>query len=61
MLADEGIKAEGGKFWSDDGQASLAAVPLRPVHRIVINGGCGLLEAAAIPIGRLEKENRTPL
>ncbi|MEA2588990.1 MAG: transposase [Actinomycetota bacterium] len=58
MLADEGLKAEGQKLWTEEGQAWLAGVELRPVHREIVDDCCGLLDALAIPIARVEAEIR---
>jgi transposase len=56
VLADEGLKADGETLWSDKGQAWLATVSLRPMHRSVVDDCCGLLDAVAIPIARLEAD-----
>lgn len=39
---------------SDEGQRWLAAVSVREMHRLVIDDCCGMLDAVAIPIGRLK-------
>jgi len=36
VLADEGLKVEGEKLWSDEGQQWLAGVSVRDMHRLVI-------------------------
>ncbi|HLI56021.1 MAG TPA: IS110 family transposase [Actinomycetota bacterium] len=56
VLADEGLKAEGEKLWSDQGRSWLAAVALRPAHRQVVDDCCELLEAVAVPIARLDQQ-----
>src|SRR2546423_12924594 len=58
MLADEGLKVEGEKLWSDEGQQWLAGVSVRDMHRLVIDDCCGMLDALEIPIGRLETDIR---
>jgi transposase len=58
VLADEGLKAEGQKLWTAEGEAWLARVTVRPVHREIVDDCCGLLDALAIPIGRIEGEIR---
>ena len=58
VLADEGLKVEGEKLWSDEGQQWLAGVSVRDMHRLVIDDCCGMLDALAIPIGRLETDIR---
>src|SRR3989442_4686237 len=54
VLADEGLKAEGEALWSDIGHQWLVRVPLRVKHREIVDDCCGMLDALAIPIGRLE-------
>jgi len=56
VLADEGLKAEGEALWSDIGHQWLVRVPLRVKHREIVDDCCGMLDALAIPIGRLEAE-----
>ena len=58
VLADEGLKVEGEKLWTDEGESWLARVALRPVHREIVDDCCGVLDALAIPIRRLEAEIR---
>src|SRR5437016_3980022 len=54
VLADEGLKTEGKKLWSDEGQQWLAAARVRDMHRLVVDDCCGMLDALAIAIKRLE-------
>src|SRR6266568_845215 len=56
VLADEGLKVEGEKLWSDKGQTWLARAKLRGMHRDVVDDCLGLLDAVAIPIARLEAD-----
>jgi transposase len=58
VLADEGLKAEGEKLWSEAGQEWLAAVALADMHRAIVDDCCGLLDALSVPIARLEAEIR---
>lgn len=57
QLADEGVKAD-DTIWTLQGQLWLATVPLRPMHREIVDDCCGLLDAVAIPISRLEAQIR---
>jgi transposase len=55
VLADRGIP-ERSSLWTAPGQAWLQALPLPPVPREVVDDCCGLLDALATPIARLERE-----
>jgi transposase len=55
VLADQGI-AERSSLWTAPGRGWLADLALPPIPRAIIQDCCGLLDALAIPIGRLEGE-----
>ncbi|HEV8648374.1 MAG TPA: IS110 family transposase [Actinomycetes bacterium] len=55
VLADRGIGEDRG-LWTGPGRAWLAALELPPTPRAIIEDCCGLLDALATPIGRLERE-----
>jgi transposase len=55
VLADRGI-GEDQSLWTGPGRAWLAGLELPPVPRAIIDDCCGLLDALATPIGRLERE-----
>jgi transposase len=55
VLADRGIGEDRG-LWTGPGRAWLAGLALPPVPREVVDDGCGLLDALATPIARLERE-----
>jgi transposase len=55
VLADRGI-AERSSLWTAPGRGWLADLALPPIPRAIIQDCCGLLDALAIPIGRLEGE-----
>jgi hypothetical protein len=55
VLADRGI-AERSGLWTAPGRGWLADLALPPIPRATIQDCCGLLDALAIPIGRLEGE-----
>jgi transposase len=54
-LADRGIDQDRG-LWTGPGRAWLADLELPPIPRGIIQDCCGLLDALATPIGRLERE-----
>jgi transposase len=58
VLADEGLKVEAESLWTQEGGVWLASVAMRPMHREIVDDCCGLLDALAIPIGRLEAQIR---
>jgi transposase len=58
VLADRGI-GEDRILWTGPGRAWLAALELPPIPRGIIQDCCGLLDALATPIGRLEREIAT--
>jgi transposase len=58
VLADEGLKVEGEKLWSDEGQQWLAEVSVRDMHRLVVDDCWAMLDALAIPIKRMEADIR---
>jgi transposase len=55
VLADRGIGEDRG-LWTGPGRAWLAALELPPIPRAIIEDCCGLLDALATPIARLERE-----
>ena len=55
VLADRGIAQDRGR-WTGPGWAWLAGLALPPVPREVVDDCCGLLDALATPIARLERE-----
>jgi len=55
VLADRGIP-EPSSLWTGPGRAWLAGLELPPIPRAIINDCCGLLDALATPITRLEGE-----
>jgi transposase len=55
VLADRGIP-ERPSLWTGPGRAWLQALPLPPIPREVVDDCCGLLDALATPIARLERE-----
>jgi hypothetical protein len=55
VLADRGI-GEDQILWTGPGRAWLASLELPPIPRAIIQDCCGLLDALAAPIGRLERQ-----
>jgi transposase len=55
VLADRGIPARSG-LWAAPGRAWLEALDLPPTPRAIIDDCCGVLDALAGPITRLERE-----
>jgi transposase len=55
VLADRGIGEDRG-LWTGPGRAWLAALELPPTPRAIIEDCCGLLDALAAPIARLERQ-----
>jgi transposase len=55
VLADRGIGEDRG-LWTGSGRAWLADLELPPIPRGIIEDCCGLLDALATPIARLERE-----
>jgi transposase len=55
VLADRGI-GEDQSLWTGPGRAWLADLELPPIPRAIIEDCCGLLDALATPIARLERE-----
>jgi Transposase IS116/IS110/IS902 family len=55
VLADRGIGEDRG-LWTGPGRAWLADLELPPIPRAIIDDCCGLLDALATPIARLERE-----
>ena len=55
VLADRGI-GEDRILWTRPGRAWLADLELPPTPRAIVEDCCGLLDALATPIGRLERE-----
>jgi transposase len=55
VLADRGIGEDRG-LWTGPGRAWLADLELPPIPRAIVEDCCGLLDALATPIGRLERE-----
>jgi transposase len=58
VLADRGIREDRG-LWTGPGRAWLASLVLPPTPRGSIQDCCGLLDALATPIARLEREIAT--
>jgi transposase len=58
VLADRGI-SEDRILWTGPGRTWLAALELPPNSRAIVEDCCGLLDALAVPIGRLEREIAT--
>jgi transposase len=55
VLADRGI-GEDRILWTGSGRAWLATLNLSPSPPMVVEDCCGLLDALATPIARLERE-----
>jgi transposase len=55
VLADRGVR-EDQSLWTGPGRAWLAGLGLPPTPRGIIEDCCGLLDALATPIVRLERE-----
>jgi transposase len=55
VLADRGITPP-SSLWTAPGRTWLAALDLPPIPRAIIQDCCGLLDALATPIARLERE-----
>jgi transposase len=55
VLADRGIP-ERSSLWTGPGRAWLADLELPPIPGAIIEDCCGLLDALATPIGRLDQE-----
>ena len=55
VLADRGI-GEDQILWTGSGRAWLAGLELPPIPRAIVEDCCGLLDALATPIARLERE-----
>jgi transposase len=55
VLADRGIPAR-SSVWAAPGRAWLEALDLPPIPRAIIDDCCGVLDALASPIARLERE-----
>src|SRR5512133_898769 len=55
VLADRGI-SERSSLWTAPGRAWLASLELPPTPRAIIQDCCGLLDALATPVARLEGE-----
>jgi transposase len=55
VLADRGIP-ERSSLWTGPGRAWLAGLALPPTQRAIVEDCCGLLDALATPIARLERE-----
>jgi hypothetical protein len=58
VLADRGIQDHSG-LWTAPGRAWLADLQLPATPRGIIEDCCGLVDALATPIGRLEREIAT--
>jgi transposase len=54
-LADRGI-GEDRILWTGPGRAWLAGLALPPIPRAIVEDCCGLLDALAAPIARLERQ-----
>jgi transposase len=57
VLADRGISPP-SSLWAAPGRAWLAGLALPPTPRAIIEDCCGVLDALATPIARLEREIR---
>jgi Transposase IS116/IS110/IS902 family len=55
VLADRGIGQDRG-LWTGPGRAWLASLELPPTARAIVEDCCGLLDALATPIARLERQ-----
>jgi transposase len=55
VLAGRGIAEDRG-LWTGPGRAWLAGLELPATPRVIIQDCCGLLDALATPIGRLDRE-----
>jgi transposase len=55
VLADRGIGEDRG-LWTGPGRAWLGDLELPPTPRAIVADCCGLLDALATPIGRLERQ-----
>jgi transposase len=55
VLADRGIREDRG-LWTGTGRVWLAGLELPPIPGAIIQDCCGLLDALATPIARLERE-----
>jgi transposase len=55
VLADRGI-GEDQILWTGPGRAWLASLELPAIPRAILQDSCGLLDALAPPIGRLERQ-----
>jgi transposase len=55
VLADRGISEDRG-LWTGPGRAWLAGLDLPPIPRAIVDDCCGLLDALATPIARLERQ-----
>jgi transposase len=55
VLADRGLGEDRG-LWTGPGRAWLAELELPPIPRGILQDCCGLLDALATPIARLERE-----
>jgi transposase len=55
MLADRGIAAR-SSLWTTPGRAWLQALELSRTQREIVEDCCGLLDALATPIARLDRE-----
>jgi transposase len=55
VLADRGIGEDRG-LWTGPGRAWLASLELPAIPRAIVEDCCGLLDALAPPIARLERE-----
>ena len=55
VLADRGI-GQARILWTGPGRAWLASLELPPIPRAIIEDCCGLLDALATPIARLERQ-----
>jgi transposase len=55
VLADRGLGEDRG-LWTGSGRAWLAELELPPIPRGILQDCCGLLDALATPITRLERE-----
>jgi transposase len=55
VLADRGIGEDRG-LWTGPGRAWLSSLELPAIPRAIVEDCCGLLDALAVPIARLERQ-----
>lgn len=58
VLADRGIRCPIDDLWTKPGRAWLGTLELPPIHQEIVNDCLGLIDALAVPVGRLDREIR---